>query len=420
MASQLDSPRAWFMYGVATFAYAVAVMQRTSFGVASSVAFERFDAAASAVGLFVGVQLLVYAAMQVPVGVLVDRFGTRLVVGAGAVLMCVGQVDLALSHHLEAAVFARVLVGCGDAMTFTAVLRMLPAWFSPPRIPLLNQLTGLFGQLGQLMSSIPLVAILSIRGWASAFLAAAALSAVAAVVVLATLRDTPPGDSAWSPGVQIPVARQILEVLRRPRTGVGFAIHWMCALWSTVFSLMWGYPFLERGLGYSPTLTGTMFTIMVFAGVPVGPLLGWGSRRYPNHRLELAVVTSLFAVVPWAAVLVWPARAPERLIVVLVIGLAIAGPGSVLGFDVARAGNPPHLLGTASGVVIVGGFAAAFLDILVIGVVLDALGGYTLHAFRWAMATQVAFWAFGVALAVVSESIYRRHPVLGAPRSSAA
>ena len=83
----IDSRRAWFMWGLGVLAYTVAVMQRTSFGVASVEASARYDAGASLVSLFVVVQLLVYAAMQVPVGVLADRFGTRLVLAAGAALM---------------------------------------------------------------------------------------------------------------------------------------------------------------------------------------------------------------------------------------------------------------------------------------------------------------------------------------------
>ena len=140
------------MWGLGVIAYMVAVMQRTSFGVASVLATERFSAGASLVSLFVVVQLLTYALMQVPVGLPADRFGTRVVVGSGALLMCLGQLDLAFSTSLVSAIVARILVGAGDAMTFTAVLRMLPAWFSPGRIPVLNQLTGMVGQGGQLLS----------------------------------------------------------------------------------------------------------------------------------------------------------------------------------------------------------------------------------------------------------------------------
>ncbi len=394
--SAIDSPRAWLMWSLGALAYSIAVMQRTSFGVASVMATERFAAGASLVSLFVVVQLLTYAGMQVPAGLLTDRFGTRLVLASGAALMCVGQLDLAFSTSLVSAIIARILVGAGDAMTFTAVLRMLPAWFSAGRIPVLNQLTGMVGQSGQLLSSIPLAAMLGVAGWTSTFAAASVASAGVAVVVLVALRNAPPGTPQNPVRIAAGLRAQVLDVLRVPASRLAFWIHWMCAFWTMVFALMWGYPFLLRGLGYPLPVASGLFTVMVIAGVPAGPLIGLLSRRAPLQRTNLALLSSLLAAVPWLAVLLWPGPAPVWLMAVVVAGIAAAGPGSGIGFDVARASNPLHRIGTATGVVIVGGFFAGLVDILVIGVVLDLAGGYTLTAFRWAMATQFVFWGIGV------------------------
>lgn len=396
------------MWSLGVLAYTAAVMQRTSFGVASVLATERFSAGASLVSLFVVVQLLTYAGMQVPVGVLADRFGTRLVVGSGAVLMCLGQLDLAFSTSLVSAIIARVLVGAGDAMTFTAVLRMLPAWFSPGRIPVLNQMTGMLGQAGQLLSSIPLAAMLGSAGWTASFVAAGAVSAVVAVVVLASLRNAPVGSSVSDSTPRVGVRRQIVDVLGVPATRLAFWIHWMCSFWGMVFALMWGYPFLLHGLGYPQPVAAGVFTLLVLAGVPFGPLLGVLSRRAPLQRTNIALLVSALAAVPWLAVLVWPGAAPVWLMAVTVVGMAASGPGSGIGFDVARASNPLHQIGTASGVVIVGGFVAGLVNIWIVGVVLDLLGGYSLTAFKWAMATQFVFWLIGVAGAYTARAQARR------------
>lgn len=407
-ANAMDSPRAWLMWGLGVLAYAAAVMQRTSFGVASVMATERFAAGASLVSLFVVVQLVTYAGMQVPVGVLVDRFGTRLVVASGAALMFLGQVDLAFSTSVVSAIIARVLVGAGDAMTFTAVLRMLPAWFSPGRIPVLNQLTGMLGQSGQLLSSIPLAALLGIAGWTTSFVAAGLVSAAVAVVVLVLVRNTPPGVAVASAVERVGVRRQIADVVSVPATRLAFWIHWMCAFWGMVFALMWGYPFLLHGLGYPQPVASGLFTVLVLAGMPFGPLVGLLSRRAPLQRTNLALIMSLTAAVPWLAVLLWPGPAPVWLLALLMVGLAASGPGSGIGFDIARASNPLHQVGTATGVVIVGGFLAGLVNIWIVGVVLDLLGGYSLTAFRWAMATQFGFWAIGVVGAYTERSRARR------------
>ena len=157
--------RSWAVWGVAVAAYAVAVFQRTSLAVAAEDATDRFGVTASVLSLFAVVQLLTYAGMQIPVGVMVDRFGSRVMIGAGALVMAAGQVALALVDTPIEVIGARILVGAGDAMTFISVLRLIPAWFPSRQVPLVTQLTGLLGQVGQIASTIPLVALLNGVGW---------------------------------------------------------------------------------------------------------------------------------------------------------------------------------------------------------------------------------------------------------------
>ena len=189
----MTAPRAWLIWTVGIFAYLVAVSQRTSFGVVGLEATERFHATAAEISFFTVLQLLVYAGLQIPVGVLVDRLGSRTMIAGGAVLMGLGQLQLAFADNIPGGVLGRVLVGAGDAMTFISVIRLIPLSFAPARVPLITQLTGMSGQLGQLFSVVPFAMILHSAGWTPAFLTLAAMSALAVVLVLAALKDQPPG-----------------------------------------------------------------------------------------------------------------------------------------------------------------------------------------------------------------------------------
>ena len=407
----LDSRRAWAMWALGTFAYVSAVTQRTTFGVAGVAAGERFEAGASIVSLFVVVQLLTYAALQVPVGVLADRFGTRRVLAVGAALMALGQLDLAFSDQLVSALVARVLVGAGDAMTFTPLLRLLPAWFSPNRLPILNQLVGIVGQAGQLLSAVPFAALLAARGWTPAFSAAASMAVLIGVLVLALLRDAPPGAAPPTTLGQPSVARQVADIVREPAAHMAFWIHWMCASPGMLFAFMWGYPFLTQGVGLPQEAASALMSLFALAGLPFAPLIGLLSRRAPLQRTNLAFLVAAGAAVPWTAVLLWPGAPPVWLLAILMVGLAAAGPGSGIGFDVARSAVAPHSVGTASGFVIVAGFSAGLVNIWVVGVVLDVLGGYSLDNFRWAMATQFVFLAVGVVGLLRTRATVRRRLV---------
>ena len=120
----------WVVWITAVVAYGFAVMQRTSLGVMGLTAADHFNAPASVVATFMVLQLAVYAVLQIPAGITVDRLGSRVVITAGSIVMAIGQVVMALAGSVSGAVLARILVGCGDAFIFGAAVRLVSAWFS--------------------------------------------------------------------------------------------------------------------------------------------------------------------------------------------------------------------------------------------------------------------------------------------------
>ncbi len=382
-------------------AYAVAIFHRASLGVAGIEAQERFSAGASAISLFLVLQLAVYAGLQVPVGVLLDRFGSRRMIVAGALTMAVGQLVLALASDVPTAVAARVLVGAGDAMTFISVLRLVPLWFPGRTVPVVTQLTGILGQVGQIVAAYPLVALLHSAGWTPTFLGAAAVSVLVGVLVLVALRDAPPGTPAPTVAGMAAVRANLAAAWREPGTRIGLYTHLVTQFSGTVFALLWGYPFLTVGQGLAPATAAGLLTLLVLVGMGFGPLLGRLVGQWPLRRSNLVfgILTATAAV--WTVVLLWPGPAPMWLLVVLVVVLGTNGPGSMIGFDYARTENPVERSGSATGFVNVGGFFASLCTVLAIGFVLDAMTpgsstDYSLDAFRAAFAVQYVFWAIGL------------------------
>jgi MFS family permease len=392
--------RPWLMWGVGVLAYMVAVFQRASLGVSGLDAQQRFGTTAAVLSLFGVVQLGVYALLQVPVGVLLDRIGSRRMIVAGGLFMAAGQLLLAHAGSVPTGLAARVLVGAGDAMTFISVLRLIPAWFPARRAPLVTQLTALIGQAGQIVAAYPLVAGLHSAGWSPTFTAAAGAGVLVAVLVGVGLRNAPAGVTM----VAVTGRREALRASwREPGTRLGLWTHFVTQFSGNTFALFWGYPFLVEGEGLSPAAASALLTVLVVAGMAIGPTLGALAARWPLRRsaLVLGVVGSSAAA--WTLVLAWPGPAPIGLLVLLVLVLAGNGPGSIVGFDFARTENPPARLGSASGIVNVGGFVASLLLILAVGLLLDATGSY-----RVAMSAQYAFWAVGLVMVLLTRRRVRR------------
>jgi MFS family permease len=247
------------------------------------------------------------------------------------------------------------------------------------------------------------VALLHGPGWTPAFLSAAALGVLAAVLALAALRDAPPGTTVRAPAASVAsVTGQLADAWRHPGTRLGLWTHFVTQFSGTVFVMLWGFPFLVSAQGLAPGTASALITLYVLAGMTVAPLIGQLVARHPLRRSWLVLGIAGSNAAAWAVVLALPGPAPLWLLVGLVLVLTVGGPGSMIGFDFARTFNPPHRLGTATGIVNVGGFMASLVTILAVGLILDALtpagaDGYTLDAFRAALAFQFVMWAVGVA-----------------------
>jgi MFS family permease len=381
--------------------YILAVFHRTSLGVAGLIAAQRFHISSAQLATFTMVQLFVYAAMQIPVGAMVDRFGAKKLLFTGVVLMTGGQFAFAFASTFGAGVAARVFVGMGDAMVFISVMQLVALWFPPARTAMVTQIAGVAGQLGAVAATAPLSAALHSVGWTRSFAGAASVGILLGVVLIVVVRDSPYKDHHGDELKMAAVGRALRLAWAEPGTRLGLWSHFTVQFGATVFALLWGFPFLVSGQGLTPGAASGLLIVMTVTAVVTSPLIGAFVTRWPYSRstLVLWIVGAIMGV--WAVVLLWPGRAPLWLLVVLVVVLAVGGPGSMVGFDLARTFNPPTRLGSASGIVNVGGFVASLSTVALIGIVLDrvAPGGpstYTVESFRVAMSVQYVVWTIGL------------------------
>lgn len=380
-----NAVRGW---AVAVTVYLAAVFHRTSLGVAGLEAEHRFGISPAQLSAFVLVQLGVYAAMQVPTGVLVDRYGPRRLLIVAASTMAMAQLLFAVAPSYPVALLARAVLGCGDALTFVSVLRFASYRFSRRQFPVVVAVTGMLGSVGNIVATLPLSLLLHRVGWFATFTGAGLLSVLTGLLVYSAL----PGNS---PGRGLPRSvRDLREpmgrVLRRvgaawstPATRLGFWVHFSCMSTTTMFAVLWGLPFLVAA-GFSTRAASTVLLASVVVAVVTSPLVGGFISRWPAGRVPLAMGCCLTTIGGWALLLAGVGGHP--LIAVVACATAVGGPASAIGFSLARDYNDPDIVGTATGVVNVGGFIAAIIASLGVGATLTLTGTAGGSAYRAAFA----------------------------------
>jgi nitrate/nitrite transporter NarK len=304
-----------------------------------------------------------------------------------------------------------------DAASFISLLRLVAMWFDRRHVPVLSQVVGSVGQLGQVISAFPFFFVLHLWGWTPAYLSAAAISVITGLVVLVVVRSPPgaaPHGLTWSQSFT-----NVRAGALRPGTQLGFWAHFVATGPANLFALLWGFPFLSVGLGYGPDVAAGLLTLMVLAGAIAGPVIGILTGRFPLRRSTLVLTTVAIVGVAWASVLAWPGQPPFALVVALVVVTSVAGSAGVVGMDIARTSNPPASHGSVTGFVNVGGFSASLIMMFLIGVALDlvdeARGGtgvpaelYSLPSFRIAFLVQFLVVGIGLVFLLRARRAARR------------
>ncbi len=406
-------------WSIAVAVYLVAVFHRTSLGVAGLQAATRFGISPSQLSIFVLLQLGVYAGMQIPTGILVDRYGPRRLLIAAAFTMGAAQILFALAHSYPVALLARALLGLGDALTFVSVLRFAAGQFAPRRYPVVIAITGTLGSVGNLAATLPLTALLHHAGWTPTFLVAGLVSVVSGVAVYAMLpRSAPvprrPREAAALMASARSVGRRVRTAWALPGTRAGFWVHFTSMSTSLTFGVLWGLPFLVEAEGFSRDAASTVLLASVLVAIVAGPPIGQLTARHPATRVPLAIGVCSVTVLGWYAVLAaFSGPIPRWLLIGLVLLTTVGGPVSAIGFALARDYNGPAIVGTATGVVNVGGFVAAISACLVLGWTLDLAGSVDRGAYRLAFAVAVSVQLVGL-VQMVRWWLRARHTLLKA------
>ncbi|MGO2773136.1 MAG: MFS transporter [Brachybacterium tyrofermentans] len=388
-----DAPRltrAHLIWAVGVFAYLCAVSGRASFGVASVEASARFGVDGAVLSLFGVVQLGTYAAAQIPAGLLLDRIGPRRMMVLGAVTMAAGQVLLALATDVPTALIARLLTGVGDAATLISMVRLIATWFPTGQVPLFTQLATMIGQFGQAVAAVPFLALLVSAGWTAAWSSLAFLLLLSVLLVIAVVRDEPPGEPDAAPPAPIRPAQLLRDVFTSRAACSGFFLHALTLASVNAFLFLWGVPYLTNGHGLSPAEVGALLTVNVVIMVAIGPLIGVLTGRFPRHRARLGWIAGAILSIVWVGTLLAPGPLTAWQLMPLIIALAVGSATCSVGFDLARTGVPRRAIGTATGMVNIGGYSFSLLSVLLVGVLLDLLapdGAASLDDYRLALSS---------------------------------
>ena len=240
-------------------------MNRTGGAVLATALADTHGLSPASVGLVTGVMFLASAAVQLPVGLMLDRFGPRKMVTGLSFLAIAGMILFGLSDSAWGLTVARVLIGVGHGASITGMYLLVVAWAPPERVvSIAATVIAIAGGLGGMLSTAPLAISLEVLGFSETFLALAGVSVLITVLIWSFVRDHPESAAATRPRETLGEALQglvevILDLNLRP-------IFVMALCFSAPFTTiggLWAGPYLRDVHGFNPATAGVILFFMV-------------------------------------------------------------------------------------------------------------------------------------------------------------
>ena len=333
-----------------------------------------------------------YAGMQIPVGLLLDRFGPRRLMTVSALVCAGGCVLFATGGSFATVITGRFLIGASAAFSLVGAMAVAGHWFPANRFAIFSGLAMAMGMAGGVLGQAPLRLAIEASDWRATTLLLAAGGVAIAVAAWATVRDK------WHGSGGMAVALSGLGKVMRHRqtllialTGLGTSAPLLA------FAGLWGVPFLETAYGMSRTSAAGV-TSAFFAGWGVGaPLFGWLSDRIGRRRDPLLFALAL-KTVALAALIYVPGWSLVMLIALSFL-VGLFGSAQILCFALVKENHTPALSGTAIGFLnaVVTGAGALFqplvgvlLDLAWTGEIASGARVYQAEAYRIALASLIA------------------------------
>jgi MFS family permease len=339
-----------------------------------------FGLSTAGLGAMVAFYYYAYTAMQLPAGLLLDRFGPRRLLTFATLACAVGALGFAAVSHPGLAAIGRLMMGLGSAFAFIGALVLVARWFPPHYFAVLTGLVQFSASIGAIAGQIPLTAAVLRWGWQDTLWYLGLFGLLLAGLIYLIVRDVPPGVKIN----QYPGSTSFMREYRALREILGNVQTWWVglysfAVWAPViaFAALWGIPFLETAYALS-TATASTACAMIWLGIGLGsPLLGWWSDKIEQRCLPLTL-SAFLGIVSLALIIYYPLSLFWLYINLFIMGLGATG--QALAFGLVKDNNRPGIAGTAIGFNNMAVVAGGALFQPLIGYLLKSSGTHAIHS----------------------------------------
>jgi sugar phosphate permease len=394
----------WMVFASVLFTYFLMASQRTAPGLITDQVMSDFNVTAATIGLLASIQFFVYTGLQIPMGILADRYGPNFFLIIGAILTGLGTIIYSLGTHEFVLFFARILTGTGDATIWVNMVLILGQWFKVKEFVRLIGLAGMTGSLGFLLATVPFSSLIDLIGWRSAFFSAGLLLCLCGILLYFVLIKKPTQhflNDKVSPTNEIDREKTVV-LLRRifsdRQAWALFFCHFGVVGAYVGFIGSWAVPYGMDVYGMTRSEVSELIMIGLIGALIGAPLTSWISSKLGTIKRPYVVV-HITILLGWSTFLLYNGNPPKYMLIMLFFIIGFGYGASALTFALVRQSFPISESGVVSGLANTGGFLSAVLLPSIFGIILEHFqtdSGSSGNGYYYGFITPVIFSMIGL------------------------
>lgn len=352
---------------------------RLSPGILTPQLMQFFHANGETVGWFSGFFYYAYISMQIPVGILVDKFGPKWLLVMASLICTLSTFMFAEMSHIGMGFLSRFLMGFGASFAFVGTLKLISLWFQPERFAFLAGLTQAMGMVGATVGLGPMAFVYQNFGWQNSMFGLGFVFLVLTILMMLCIKNKNLTHEQDTLGTnhEVAVLSSMQFILKNPQNWLNCLFIGLLYAPSACFGEQWGPSFLSLNQGISMEAAGHE-TGMMFVGLAIGcPVLGWISDRLQRRllvmRISVAVCLILLTIVIYGRLIFGMGAIHPLTYTVLLFIYGFFNSGIVCSYALASEINPHQLTGMALGITNMASVIVGAMLIPLVGMLLDGL-----------------------------------------------
>lgn len=339
----------WVICSIGMLFYCYNYFLRVSPSVMQHDLMASFHISAYQFGTLAAFYYYAYTPMQIPAGMIYDRFGTRLVQCLACLTAVLGVAVFMVADNMLTASMGRFLIGLGTAFAYIGVLKLAATWLPENRFATIAGLTTAFGMMSAIFSDVYLTKFVQLIGYKNALSTALIIGAVLSVVILLFMRNQPRALNNGKNMAKVMSFAELLHALKVVLTNpqmwlIGF-VGCLFYLPASVFLDLWGIPYLETVYQLTPETAASVVSMTFMGWIIAGPSIGALSDRIKRRKIPL-LISAVMSTLLISAIFYLP-NLNLTMLYIIFFFLGIFCGAHPLCFALGKENNPKQISGTA-------------------------------------------------------------------------